>query len=194
MQPSRDDAENLTGILHRWRGGEDGAFEALIPLVYDQLRRLARARLRVEQLGHTLDTTGLVHETYLRLVESGGAEWRDRAHFFAVASTAMRRILIDHARQHHTQKRGGAPIQIDFETAKLGDAGIVASEDPGMLLALDDALTKLESLYPRPAKAVELRYFAGLTLDEAAVVLDVSPPTVMRDVRFAEAWLAKELS
>lgn len=194
MHPSRDEAENLTDILHRWRGGEDGAFDALIPLVYDPLRRLARARLRVERSGHTLDTTGLVHETYLRLVESGGADWHDRAHFFAVASTIMRRILIDHARQHHTQKRGRAPIHIDFETANLGDAGIVASTDPGILLALDDALTKLELLYPRPAKAVELRYFAGLTLGEAAEALDVSPPTVMRDVRFAEAWLARELS
>ncbi len=194
MQPPRDETQDLTSILHRWRAGDEGAFDVLIPLVYDQLRRLARGRLRIEDPGHTLDTTGLVHETYLRLVESGGAEWRDRAHFFAVASTAMRRILIDHARQHHTQKRGGAPIRIDLDAAKLGEAGMVASEDPGMLLALDDALTKLESLYPRPAKAVELRYFAGLTLDEAAVVLDISPPTVMRDVRFAEAWLAKELS
>lgn len=169
------------------------ALDTLLPRVYNQLRDIARARLRGERSDHTLDTSALIHEAYLRLVDGVVADWQDRAHFFAVASTAMRRVLIDHAKQRQAGKRGGVQIRVDLDQLQLSDAGNMAFTDPDSLLALDDALSKLEQLHPRQAKAVELRYFAGLTLEEAAEVLASSAPTVMRDVRFAEAWLAREL-
>ena len=187
------DPSELTAILQRWRDGDEQAFELLLPRVYDQLRDIAHARLRAERLDHTLDTSGLVHEAYLRLVDGAAQDWQDRAHFFAVASTAMRRVLIDYAKQRHAGKRGGDSVRVDFDSEIFRDAGAAATSDPTALLSLEDALTKFEKLHPRQAKALELRYFAGLTLDEAADVLATSAPTVMRDLRFAEAWLAREL-
>jgi RNA polymerase sigma factor (TIGR02999 family) len=184
---------DVTQMLRRWREGDQEAMDRVLPVVYEELRRLARARLRGERAGHTLGTTGLVHEAYLRLAEGGGADWRDRAHFFAVASTAMRRVLLDHARQRRTEKRCGGRVRVELDPSRLGEAGVAADSDPETLLALDAALTRLEGAHPRSAKAVELRYFAGLTLEEAAGVLDVSAPTVLRDLRFAQAWLAREL-
>jgi RNA polymerase sigma factor (TIGR02999 family) len=149
--------------------------------------------MRRERPEHSLDTSGLVHEAYIRLIEGGGVDWQDRAHFFAVAARAMRRILIDHAKERRALKRGGALVRVDLDSARLGEAGFASQEDPDSLLALNDALGRLEQLSPRQAKAVELRYFGGLTLEEAAQVLGTSAPTVMRDLRFAQAWLAREL-
>lgn len=193
QMPFPPDQSDLTAFLRRWRDGDHEAFDALLPHVYNQLRDIARARLRAERPDHTLDTSGLVHEAYLRLVDGATTDWQDRAHFFAVASTAMRRVLIDHAKQRNTEKRGGDNIRVDFDPSQFGDAGAAATADPTSLLALDEALSRFEKLHSRQAKAVELRYFAGLTLEEAAEVLGTSAPTVMRDLRFAEAWLAREL-
>lgn len=187
------DPTELTQFLRRWSAGDADALDALLPRVYDQLRAIARARLRGERPEHTLDTSGLVHEAYLRLVEGGGADWQDREHFFAVASTAMRHVLIDHARHRRARKRGGDDARVDLEVLKTHTAAMAATQDPDALLALDEALHKLEQVHPRQAKAIELRYFAELTLEEAARVLATSAPTVMRDLRFAQAWLAREL-
>jgi RNA polymerase sigma factor (TIGR02999 family) len=186
--------DDLTGHLRRWRAGDAGAFDAMLPRVYDQLRQLARGRLRRERPDHTLDTAALVHEAYIRLVRGGPVDWQDRAHFFAVASTAMRRVLVDHAKERQAQKRGGAYARVEFDAERLGDLLVAEEADPDALLALDAALAKLEAVSPRQAKAVELRYFGGLTLEEVGEALGISAPTAMRDVRFAQAWLARELS
>ncbi len=185
--------DELTRLLRRWREGDGEALDALLPRVYERLRAIARARLRAEDPDHTLDTSALVHDAYLRLSTGAPPDWQDRAHFFAVASTAMRRILIDHAKQRLAQKRGGAAVHVTFDAASWHEAGSAASAEPDVLLALDEALARLAELHPRQAKAIELRYFAGLTLDEAAQVLATSAPTVMRDLRFAQAWLARQL-
>lgn len=190
---SAPDPIDVTEYLRRWREGDREALEALLPCVYDQLLALARARLRAEPEAPTLDTRGVVHEAYLRVIDGGAVDWQDRAHFFAVASTAMRRVLIDRARQRRARKRGGDQIRVALDVSTRATSIPAASADPDMLLGLDGALAKLERMYPRQAKAVELRYFAGLTLQETAHVLSTSAPTVMRDLRFAEAWLAREL-
>lgn len=184
---------DLTLYLRRWRDGDRAAFDAMVPHVYDRLRAMARARLRSEQSGHTLDTVGLIHETYLRMTQGANADWQDRAHFFAVAATAMRRVLIDHAKQRSAEKRGGGLVHLELDPERLGDAGLAAESEPDALLALNDALEKLAEAYPRHAKAVELRYFGGLTLEEVGEALGVSAPTAMRDLRFAQAWLARVL-
>ena len=188
------DASEVTQLLRRWREGDADALNALLPRVYDKLRAIASARLRGERTDHTLDTSALVHEAYFRLTEGVVADWQDRNHFFAVASTAMRRVLIDHAKQRHAAKRGGASIRVDLDQLQLSAPGTAVDVDPESLLALEGALVKLETRHQRQAKAIELRYFAGLTLEEAATVLGTSAPTVMRDLRFAEAWLARELT
>jgi RNA polymerase sigma factor (TIGR02999 family) len=184
----------ITRFLRRWRQGDREAFDEMLPHVYEQLRLIARARLRAEQPDHTLDTSALVHEAYLRITAGTTPDIQDRAHFFAVASTAMRRILIDHAKHRLADKRGGGVVHVSLDAAIWGDAGSAATADPDALLSLDESLTRLGELHPRHAKAIELRYFAGLTLDEAAQVLGTSAPTVMRDLRFAQAWLARDLS
>ncbi|MDQ6736800.1 MAG: ECF-type sigma factor [Gemmatimonadota bacterium] len=188
------DASEVTQLLRRWRDGDADALDALLPRVYDRLRAIASARLRGERTDHTLDTSALVHEAYFRLTEGVVADWQDRNHFFAVASTAMRRVLIDHAKQRQAAKRGGARVRVDLDQLQLSAAGTAVDVDPESLLALESALVKLEARHGRQAKALELRYFAGLTLEEAATVLGTSAPTVMRDLRFAEAWLARELT
>lgn len=188
------DATEVTQLLRRWRDGDANALDALLPRVYDRLRAIARNRLRGERTDHTLDTSALVHEAYLRLTEGAVADWQDRNHFFAVASTAMRRVLIDHAKQRHAAKRGGAMVRVDLDQLQLSAAGTAVDVEPEALLALESALVRLEARHGRQAKALELRYFAGLTLDEAAAVLGTSAPTVMRDLRFAEAWLAREMT
>ena len=182
--PSAD----ITQMLLRWREGDREALDRVLPLVYDELRRLARARLRGEREGHTLNTTGLVHEAYLRLVDVNHVEWRDRTHFLAMASRVMRRVLIDYANQRNAGKRGGGGQRVE-----LGEDLAGPEIDLDSLLELNDALQRLEAVSPRQAKAVELRFFGGLTLEEAAEVLGTSAPTVMRDLRFAQAWLAREL-
>ena len=183
----------ITEQLRRWRDGDSGAFEALLPRVYEQLRRLARARVRGERPDHTLGATALVHEAYLRLAAAGPVDWQDRAHFFAVASRAMRRVLVDHAKERGAAKRGGGLVRVPFEPEQLAGLAVAEDADPAMLVALDDALRRLEEQYPRQARAVELRYFGGLTLAETGNALGISPPTAMRDLRFAQAWLARLL-
>ena len=178
---------DITQMLLRWSDGDQEALDRLLPLVYDQLKQLAHARLRYEREGHTFDTTALVHEAYLKLVDIKRVQWTDRAHFLAMASQQMRRILIDYARKRKAQKRSGDRQQIDWDEELL-----ISEEYAETLLELNDALQRLETTRPRPCKAVELHYFGGLTLEEAGEVLGVSPPTVMRDLRFAEAWLARE--
>lgn len=188
------EATEITGFLRRWREGDRDAFDAMLPHVYERLRAIARARLRAEQPDHTLDTSALVHEAYLRITAGTTPDIQDRSHFFAVASTAMRRILIDHAKHRLAEKRGGGAVHVSLDAATWGDAFTAATAEPDALLSLDEALTRLGALHPRHAKAIELRYFAGLTLEEAGQVLGTSAPTVMRDLRFAQAWLARDLS
>lgn len=179
-------ADDVTQLLHRWKDGDQEAFDGLLTVLYDRLKRLAHARLRGERAGHTLNTTGLVHEAYLRLIDIDQVRWEDRGHFLAVASRVMRRVLIDHAREQKAAKRGGHVPNTEFR-----DDLWMPEEHAQNLLELDDALQQLERAYPRKGRAVDLRYFGGLTLEETADALGVSPPTVMRDVRFAEAWLAR---
>lgn len=179
-------SEDVTQMLIRWSEGDEEALETLLPHLYDRLKRMARARLRGERPDHTLGTTALVHEAYLRLVDIDQIDWQDRAHFLAVASTTMRRVLVDYARRRTTQKRGGSAEALPL------DEQLVPDDRTRTVLELDDALDRLAETHERPSKAMELYYFAGLTLEEAGEVLGVSAATAMRDVRFAKAWLAKE--
>ncbi len=179
----------VTRLLREWRGGNEAALEQLMPLVYDELRRLARRYMAAEQSGHTLQTTALVHEVYLRLVDAKGVDWQNRAHFYALCARLMRRILIDFARSRNYQKRGGQIPHIQLEEAATVSM-VVGSE----LLALDEALKELAALDPRKSEVVELRFFGGLTAEEIAATLQVSPETVMRDWKLAKAWLLRELS
>lgn len=178
----------VTRLLARWRDGDQSAYEELIPLVYDEMRRLARGRLGRERSDHTLQPTALVHEAYVKLLGRDHPRWRDRAHFFAVASLVMRRVLIDHARGRHRQRRGGGAVRVELDAARLGVD--VPSVD---MIALGQALGRLELDDPRKAQVVQLRFFGGLTLEEVADVLEVSPVTVVRDWRLARAWLLREL-
>ena len=180
---------DVTHMLRRWREGDPEALGRVLPVVYEELRRLAQVRLRGERVGHTLGTTGLVHEAYLRLVDVERVEWRDRAHFLAMASRTMRRVLIDYAKERNAAKRGGVRQQVS-----LGQELAAPEVDVDTVLELDTVLSRLEAISPRQAKAVELRFFGGLTLEETAEVLGTSAPTAMRDLRFAQAWLARELT
>src|SRR5262245_47652181 len=181
-------ARSVTALLTDWTRGDATALEHLLPLVYDELRRIAARQLRGERVNHTLQPTALVHEVYLRLVDQRQVDWQNRAHFLGVAAQTMRRVLVDHARRHGARKRGdGAPCMSIDDAADLA----VSQEVP--LLALDLALARLEDLDPSLAKIVELRAFGGLTIDEAAHVLKVSPSTAKRDWRTAKAWLNREL-
>jgi RNA polymerase sigma factor (TIGR02999 family) len=184
---------DITDLLIAWRSGERGAFDRLFSLVYDELRRVAHRRLGREREGHTLDTTALVNEAYLRLVDQTRARWADRAQFFAVAARAMRRILVDHARRHQALKRGGAPARVSFDDDALADAARVADERADTLLALDDALTRLAELDERLCRVVECRFFAGFTEEETAEVLAITPRTVRRDWAKAKGWLYQAL-
>jgi len=177
----------VTKLLHEWSAGNKDALDQLMPLVYDQLRKLASRCLASERPGHTLRATALVNEAYLRLVDSG-ADFHDRAHFFAVAARLLRQILVDHARTQNRQKRGGGAAKIT-----LDEAIMVQPDQPG-LVELDDALRRLASVDPRKSEVVELTYFGGLTYDEIAAALNISPATVHRDLRMAKAWLYTELS
>jgi RNA polymerase sigma factor (TIGR02999 family) len=186
--------EEITVLLKAWRRGDGSALERLTPLVYGQLRQLARQYLRREQAGITLQATALVHEAYIRLVDGKGVDWQDRAHFFAVSAQVMRRILVDAARTRATLKRGGHVSRVDapegFDLDTLPDR---LTDKAATLCALDDALNNLAHLDPRRATVVELRYFGGLSVEQTAQVLNVSPQTVMRDWRLARAWLTREL-
>jgi RNA polymerase sigma factor (TIGR02999 family) len=178
-----------TQLLRAWAGGDQQALEALIPRVYRELRRLAGRCLQNERQGQTLQVTDLVHEAYLHLADVSRLEWQHRNHFFAVSATLMRRILVDRARKRMAAKRGGRAEGIDVEQALD-----VASKRPAEIVALDDALNELARMAPRKARIVELRFFAGLGVQETADVVGVSSDTVMRDWRLAKAWLLKELT
>jgi RNA polymerase sigma-70 factor, ECF subfamily len=176
----------VTDLLRAWRGGE-GNPERLMEVVYGELQRIAHRQLRRERVGHTLQTTALVHEAYLRLIDQNRVDWRDRGHFFAVASTLMRRILVDHARARLAEKR-------EHQAIPLSGAVDLGAEDPAYeVLDLDRALERLAAAFPRPARVVELRYFAGLELTVIGEVLGITDRTVKRDWAFARAWLAREL-
>jgi RNA polymerase sigma factor (TIGR02999 family) len=179
---------DITTQLQAWRAGDPAAREALFPLVYEELRRIARRQLRREHDGHTLDTTALVHEAYLRLVDQTRADWADRSHFFAVAASAMRRVLVDYARRYRADKRGGAPLRVS-----LTDVMLVAEERADTLVALDDALRELSDVDERLGRVVECRFFAGLTEEETAQVLGVTARTVRRDWTKAKGWLLRTL-
>ncbi len=185
MEPAAGD---VTQILQAWRQGDLLALERLLPLVYSDLRRRASRYLARERAGHSLETADLIHETYLRLPGAQGVDWRDRAHFFALSARLMRQILVDHARARRYGKRGGGRQQVTFDEALL--AGRLDWD----LVALDEALQALGSVDERKVRVVELRFFAGLTADETAEVLGVSPQTVLRDFRLAKAWLLRHLS
>jgi RNA polymerase sigma factor (TIGR02999 family) len=179
----------VTRLLHVWRAGDEGALEQLTPLVYHELHRLARRYMAGEQSGHTLQTTALVHEVYLRLVDAKNVDWQNRAHFYALCAGLMRRILVDFARSRNYQKRGG-----QFAHIKLEEAATVSAVVSSELLAVDEALKELAAVDPRKSEVVELRFFGGLTVEETATALQVSPETVMRDWKLAKAWLLRELS
>jgi RNA polymerase sigma factor (TIGR02999 family) len=179
----------VTRFLIAWNGGDAGALERLIPLVYGELRRQARGYLRNERSGHTLQPTALVHEVYLRLVDQSQVKWHNRAHFFGVAARAMRQILVDHARKRRAAKRGGPDSLISID-----DVNPASPPKNLDLLDLDLTLQRLAALDERQARLVELRVFGGLTIDEAAEVLEISPATVSREWRHAETWLHREMS
>lgn len=178
----------VTRLLQAWGSGDNEALEKLVPLVYDQLRRAARRYMARERHGHTLQTTALIHETYLRLVDVRHVKWQDRAHFLAICAHLMRRILIDFARSRGYQKRGGAALHVTFDQA------VIATAQPDFeLTALDEALNRLSNTDPRKGEVVELRFFGGLSVKETAEVMKVSVDTVMRDWKFAKVWLLREL-
>lgn len=185
MNPSQPD---LTALLIRWRAGEAAALEQLMPLVYDELQRLARIHLRGERPNHTLNTTALVHEAYLNLIGRDGAPWESRAHFFAVAARAMRHILIDYARTRNRLKRGGGQHR-----ATLEEFALPSEDHLEDLLALDQAMVQLEAIDERLCRIVECRHFAGLTIAETAAALDLSAATIKRDWNLARAWLHRAL-
>ena len=180
---------DVTALLIRWREGDGAALDALIPLVYAELRRVARARLRSERHAQSLQTTALVHEVYLRLVDIDRLTFESRAHFFAVAARLMRQILVDHARRRRAEKRGGGAGMLTLE-----DVSPAASPNIVDVIALDVALDELARVEERLCRVVELKFFAGLTIDETAIALEVSPATVERDWAVAKAWLYDRLS
>lgn len=189
MNESTENAAAVTEMLKEWSEGNTRVLDNLMPVVYEELRRQASHFLRKERAGHTLQTTALIHEAYLKLIDQRAVEWQNRAHFFAIASTAMRRILVDYARERHREKRGGAA-----ENLPLDDALQISSKEKSIdLVALDEALTRLAEFDPRQARIVELRYFSGLDHEETAAVLGVSNATVRRDWNFAKAWLRQEI-
>jgi RNA polymerase sigma-70 factor (ECF subfamily) len=179
----------ITQLLRAWANGDPAALEQLTPRVYQELRRIAGHFMQSERPGRTLQTTALVHEAYLRLIDVTNVDWQHRAHFFAVSATMMRRILLDRARKRGAAKRGGKSPQVNLE-----DLGNFGSERARELVALDDALTALAEVDPRKARVIELRFFGGLSVEETAEVLKVSQDTIMRDWRLARVWLLAEIS
>ena len=178
---------DITRLLLNWSGGQRDALDQLIPLVYTQLRQLAHARLREVRADHTLNTTALVHEAYVKLVDINQVQWEDRAHFLAMASRLMRHILVDYWRKKKAYKRGGEQQRVELDEALL-----MPEARPETVMDLDDALKRLEQLNPRQSQIIEYRYFGGMTSEEIAEVLGISRATVERDLRAARAWLARE--
>ena len=183
-------ASNVTGLLRAWTGGDESAQEKLAPILWKELHQNAQAYLQKERPGHTLQASALVNEAFIRLVDLKGIEWRDRSHFFAMASKMMRRILVDHARSHGYRKRGGGQ-----KAVSLNDSAIVQATDRASeLIALDDALQALEKHDARKARVIEMRFFGGLSVEETAAALNVSTQTVLRDWSLAKAWLTREMT
>lgn len=179
---------DVTGLLRRWSHGERSALDQLVPVVYDELKRIARARLARERPDHSLNTTGLVHEAYVRLVDVNRVEWQDRNHFLSMAARVMRRVLVDYARNRGAQKRLAGPSATGSE-----DPPLLPARDLEVLLDLDDALRTLEASHPRAHAVIEAYYFGGLTQQEIADALSLSQPTVSADLRFARAWIARAM-
>lgn len=182
------ESPDVTLLLSALARGDDGAASKLMPVVYNELRRLAGSYMRRERSDHTLQATALVHEAYLKLVEQHSVDWQSRAHFFGIAAQLMRRILIDHARGHSRDKRGG-----EHQKVSLDEAFVFAEQRADELIAVDDSLNRMAKIDPRQARVVELRFFGGLSVEEAAEVLGVSPKTVKRDWSIAKAWLYADL-
>jgi len=187
--PDRGTGAKLTGLLLDWRSGNKKALDELLPLVYDQLHRLAASQLRNERPGHTLQPTALIHEAYMRLIAGELPDWKNRAHFFAVSAHLMRQVLVDNARKHRSAKRGGNNKKIS-----LDEAVVYSKEKAPALIILDDALSALEKIDLRKSRAIELRYFAGLSEQETSEALNISVATVRRDLRMGEAWLKREMA
>ena len=181
--------QEVTRLLADWGKGDRSALDKLFPLVHAELRRIARRQMKQERAGHTLQATALVNEAYLKLAGQEGFEWHDRAHFYAVCAQVMRHILIDHARAHDRDKRGGGAIQVS-----LSEVAVMGAEQAGDFVALDEALRALEAVDPQKGKIVELRYFGGLSIEETAEVLKISPRTVRREWRRAKAWLYRMIT
>lgn len=179
----------VTQILHDWSGGDREAPERLMPLVYDEMRRIARSFISRERQGHTLQPTALVNEAYLRLVDQNSITWQSRAHFYSVAASMMRRVLIDHARTRATEKRGGGAVRLSIE-----DVQVPVEERAANFVAMDEALERLSQFNERGRKIVEMRFYAGMSEEEIAEVLGVSTRTVLRDWKAARVWLFRELS
>ena len=181
--------ENITELLASYGRGDKESLDQLMPIVYDELRRQAARYLRREKAGHTLQTTALIHEAYVRLVDQRNMQWQNRAHFFGIAAQMMRRILVDHARSKKRAKRGGSDIRVS-----LGDAEVAAKDQELDVVALDEALERLARVDEQQSRVVELRFFSGLSVEETAEVMGISKSTVKRDWSMAKAWLHRELS
>jgi RNA polymerase sigma factor (TIGR02999 family) len=181
-------AREVTELLNRWAAGDQAAGERVLPLVYGELRRIARRSMKRRGSSHTLQTTALVHEAYIRLTGEAGRQWENRAHFFGVAAKAMRHVLVDYARAGAAAKRGGPHKPVALE-----EVGLISDERLAEVITLDEALTALAKLHPRQSQVVELRFFGGRSVEETAETLRISPETVMRDWRAAKAWLYREL-
>ncbi len=188
--PSRE----ITDLLRAWSAGDQGALDQLAPAIDQELRRIAKRYLRRESAEQTLQTTALINEAYLRLIEIDNVPWQDRAHFFAISAQIMRRILVDGARSRRSEKRGGRLPHIPLEEATMAEALYLSSGSDLQILALNDALDSLAKIDPRKVSVIELRFFSGLSVEETAEVLKISPQSVMRDWRLAKSWLARELA
>jgi RNA polymerase sigma-70 factor (ECF subfamily) len=190
MDQSASTPPDISRLLRQWSDGNRAALEELLPLVYDELHRQAARYLRRERVGHTLQTTALIHEAYLRLIDQRDVRWQSRTHFFAIAAQMMRRVLIDYARAKHREKRGGDDVRLSFDAVNL----VATDENSVDLIALDQALERLAEMDEQQARVVELRYFGGLSLEETAEVLHISRATTARDWDVAKAWLRRELT
>lgn len=189
MTDNKAQTHEVTQLLLDWSNGDRAALDKLMPLIDEELRRLAHRYMRQERAGHTLQTTALVNEAFLRLVNRKNLQWQNRAHFFGIAAHLMRTILVDHARSHASAKRGGGARKLE-----LNEALVVSQQKASEVIALDEALKQLALIDPRQSRIVELRFFGGLTVEEAAEVLDVSPVTIKREWSTAKAWLYRELA
>jgi RNA polymerase sigma factor (TIGR02999 family) len=185
-------SQDVTQLLVDWSNGDEASLDKLLPLVHDELRRLARRYMRRESPGHTLQTSALVNEAYLRLIDQKNVQWQNRAHFFGIAAQLMRRILIDHARSHTRAKRGGGAVKVSLDEA--APVNKVTEARAAELLAVDEALERLTAMDARKGRIVELRFFGGLTEEETAEVIGISVPTVQREWRAAKAWLRRMLT